>query len=80
MPWREERLCHSTGKIQVSQDIYERLRDEFVLESRGEIEVKGKGRMPTWFLLARKSLAVVQTLPTQAGELKLPTGSSRTAV
>ena len=51
---------------QVSQDIYERLRDEFVLEARGEIEVKGKGRMSTWFLLARKSLAAVQPLPTQA--------------
>jgi adenylate cyclase len=60
-------MTGSAGKIQVSQDIYERLRDEFVLESRGEIEVKGKGRMPTWFLLARKSLAVMQPLPTQAG-------------
>jgi len=60
----------SAGKIQVSEDVYERLRDEFLLESRGEIEVKGKGRMPTWFLLARKSLAVVQPLPTQPGELK----------
>jgi adenylate cyclase len=73
-------MTGSAGKIQVSQDIYERLRDEFVLESRGEIEVKGKGRMPTWFLLARKSPAVVQPLPTQAGELKLPTSSSRRAV
>jgi len=44
----------SAGKIQVSQDIYERLRGEFLLEARGEIEVKGKGRMLTWFLLARK--------------------------
>ena len=50
----------SSGKIQDSQDIYESLRDEFVLESRGEIEVKGKGRMPTWFLLARKPLAPVE--------------------
>jgi adenylate cyclase len=30
------------------------------LKSRGEIDVKGKGRMPTWFLLTRKPLAVVQ--------------------
>ncbi|MFO1159978.1 MAG: adenylate/guanylate cyclase domain-containing protein [Reyranellaceae bacterium] len=50
----------SAGKIQVSQDVYECLRDDFLLEFRGEIEVKGKGSMPTWFLLARKSLAVVQ--------------------
>jgi adenylate cyclase len=52
------------GKIQVSQDVYERLRDTFVLEARGEIEIKGKGTMPTWFLLARKPLAVLQTLRT----------------
>ena len=45
----------SAGKIQVSQDVYARLRDEFVLEPRGEIDVKGKGKMPTWFLVARKS-------------------------
>jgi adenylate cyclase len=57
-------MTGSAGKIQVSQDIYERLREEFVLEFRGEIEVKGKGRMPTWFLLASKSPAVVQPLPT----------------
>lgn len=42
------------GEIQVSRDVYERLRDAFVLEARGEIDVKGKGRMPTWFLVARK--------------------------
>jgi adenylate cyclase len=57
------------GRIQVSQDTYERLRDEFVLEGRGEIEVKGKGRMSTWFLLARKSL-VVQPLPPQGRRIE----------
>lgn len=44
----------SAGKIQVSEDIYERLKEGFEVEARGEIEVKGKGRMLTWFLLARK--------------------------
>lgn len=53
----------STGKIQVPPDVYERLREEFVLEARGEIDVKGKGRMPTWFLLARKSRAGVEPHP-----------------
>jgi adenylate cyclase len=57
----------SAGKIQVSQDIYERLRDEFELEPRGEIDVKGKGRMPTWFLLARKQLAGVRPSPEDGG-------------
>jgi adenylate cyclase len=55
------------GKIQVSQDIYERLRDEFDLEPRGEIDVKGKGMMPTWFLLARKQLAGVRPSPEDGG-------------
>ena len=45
----------SAGRIQVSQDVYQRLRDEFVLEARGEIDVKGKGRMPTWFLVGRRA-------------------------
>jgi adenylate cyclase len=54
----------AAGKIQVSQEIHQRLRDDFELESRGEIDVKGKGRMPTWFLLARKPPAVVR--PGQA--------------
>jgi adenylate cyclase len=56
----------SIGKIQVSQDVYERLRDEFALEPRGEIEVKGKGRMRTWFLLARKSHTAVEISPIPA--------------
>lgn len=42
------------GKIQVPQNVYERLRDEFTLEERGEVEVKGKGVMRTWFLIDRK--------------------------
>jgi adenylate cyclase len=42
------------GKIQVSQHIWEHLRDEFVLDARGPIEVKGKGLMPTWFLVGVK--------------------------
>jgi adenylate cyclase len=44
------------GKIQVSQDIYERLSGEFLLESRGVIDVKGEGGMQTWFLIGRKAL------------------------
>lgn len=42
------------GKIQVSEDTYKRLCNEFVLELRGEIEVKGKGKMTTYLLIDRK--------------------------
>jgi adenylate cyclase len=42
------------GRIQVSEDVFERLKDEFALEPRGAAEVKGKGVISTWFLLGRR--------------------------
>ena len=46
---------HSTpGRIQVTASTYERLRDRYLFEPRGAINVKGKGDMPTYFLLGRK--------------------------
>jgi adenylate cyclase len=41
------------GTIQVSATTYERLREKFVLEHRGTIEIKGKGAMETYFLVNR---------------------------
>lgn len=44
----------STGvpnRIQVPQEVHDRLRDDFVFEERGDIDVKGKGVMRTWFLV-----------------------------
>ncbi len=38
------------GKIQITQATYERIADQFVCRPRGLIEVKGKGKMPTWFV------------------------------
>ncbi|MBF2035889.1 MAG: adenylate/guanylate cyclase domain-containing protein [Leptolyngbyaceae cyanobacterium T60_A2020_046] len=38
------------GRIQVTEATYKRLRSHFVLEPRGEIEVKGKGPMMTYWL------------------------------
>ena len=43
-----------TNKIQVSETTYQHLRDEFLFEKRGEIEVKGKGKMTTYLLIGRK--------------------------
>jgi guanylate cyclase len=42
------------GRIQVTRSTYDLLKDEFVLEPRGTLEIKGKGQMETWYLLARR--------------------------
>ena len=41
------------GDIQVTEDTYHRLKDKFLLEERGVIDVKGKGQMLTYFLKSR---------------------------
>jgi adenylate cyclase len=38
------------GRVQVSAAVEERLRARFRLASRGLVEIKGKGFLPTWFL------------------------------
>jgi adenylate cyclase len=45
----------SVGRIQVPEAVYQRLKDDFVLQERGHIEVKGKGLMRTWYLIGRKA-------------------------
>ena len=38
------------GEIQVTEAVFNRLGDQFAMEPRGEIEVKGKGAMRTWLV------------------------------
>ncbi len=42
------------GRIQVPQAVYERLKRGFVFEERGDVDVKGKGVMHTWYLVGRR--------------------------
>lgn len=42
------------GKIQISRETYELVKDEFLCEPRGTVQVKGKGEMETWYLVGVK--------------------------
>jgi len=42
------------GKIQVTQATYELLKNDFVCEPKGTLDVKGIGQMETWFLVSPK--------------------------
>jgi class 3 adenylate cyclase len=46
---------HSTpGHIQVTEETRRRLADAYLFEERGEIDVKGKGMMSTYYLVGRR--------------------------
>ncbi len=42
-----------SSKIQVTETTYNLCRDHYVFEKRGEIEVKGKGKMTTYWLIGK---------------------------
>ena len=46
------------GRIQVPDAVYERLKGEFLLEERGDVTIKGKGVMHTWYLVGPRSVQV----------------------
>jgi class 3 adenylate cyclase len=48
----EAQGCPSS--IQVSQETYERLCNEYFFEQREPIQIKGRGQMTTYLLLGRK--------------------------
>ena len=55
--WQLPLSGNSSGfskNIQVTDAVHDILRDEFALEPRGEIEIKGKGLMRTWWLGSAK--------------------------
>ena len=44
------------GKIQVTQETYERLKNRYQFEKRGQVAVKGRGEMTTYWLIGFSSL------------------------
>ena len=56
------------GCIQVTQSTYDLLRDKYIFEQRGAIQVKGKGEMTTYLLIGKK----VPFLSSQLLEAEIP--------
>jgi len=42
------------GSIQVTEATYDLIKEEFVCDPRGTIQVKGKGEMPVWFVMEKR--------------------------
>jgi adenylate cyclase len=63
------------GRIQVPQALYERLRDDFVLEERGDVDIKGKGVMHTWYLVSQRNGDRMEAQPARS-EVSLASRSS----
>ena len=42
------------GTIQITRATYELIKDEFVCEPRGTVDVKGKGEMEVWLVKSAK--------------------------
>jgi len=53
------------GRIQVAEATYDRLRGSYRFEPRGQIDVKGKGLLSTYFLIGRASASSRPDLPQQ---------------
>lgn len=65
------------GRIQVPHNVYERIRHAFVLEERGDVDVKGKGVMHTWYLVGRRDDDAVRDaveLPATGRTVTSPAG------
>jgi adenylate cyclase len=60
------------GRIQVPQNVYERINNSFVLEERGTIDVKGKGPMHTWYLVGRRNDDAVRRAVEQGAPAGAP--------
>ena len=44
----------ASGEIQITQATYELVKDEFVCDPRGTVNVKGKGEMKVWWVISAK--------------------------
>jgi adenylate cyclase len=47
------------GGIQITEATYAEIKDKYILESRGLMQIKGKGEMQTYFVIRRKQVVTV---------------------
>jgi adenylate cyclase len=70
----------SPGQIQITRATYELLKDDFVCEPHGTLEIKGKGAMETWYLVepkaARPASAPVSSAATPDGAAPADAGAA----
>ena len=60
---------HGTaGRIQVTLATKELLEDEFIVEPRGAIPIKGKGEMEAWYLVGRRASPDTESQPRPEGQ------------
>jgi class 3 adenylate cyclase len=59
-------------RIHVSEPVYQRLKDAFAFEPRGTIDLKGRGSMPTWFLVAAPGSRSLDPPADPGGEPRAP--------
>jgi class 3 adenylate cyclase len=52
------------GVIQVSEATYECLKEQYLFQKRGVIQVKGKGDMTTYLLMGKRTLSPISSLPS----------------
>jgi guanylate cyclase len=60
------------GTVQITQATYELIKDEFVCEPRGTVQVKGRGDMNLWLVVSAKTDTT--TSPPVASRNDRPTG------
>lgn len=48
----------SGGFIQITRETYELIKDDFICEARGTVNIKGKGEMEVWFVTDQKGHSV----------------------
>lgn len=65
------------GIIQITRDTYELIKDDFICEPRGTINVKGKGEMEVWSVVGMKGNQTAQDVKNTYSTSPAPSDASQ---